>query len=46
MDSILDSIKNLGIPLEETHFDGEITININANISVLKQLGVGALHRS
>lgn len=42
MDSILDSIKkNLGIPLEETHFDGEIMININANLSVLKQLGVG-----
>lgn len=42
MDSILDSIKkNLGIPFEETHFDGEIMININANISVLKQLGVG-----
>ena len=42
MDSILDSIKkNLGIPLEETHFDGELIININANISVLKQLGVG-----
>ena len=42
MDSILDSIKkNLGIPLEETHFDGELTIHINSNISVLKQLGVG-----
>ena len=42
MDSILDSIKkNLGIPLEETHFDGELIININSNISVLKQLGVG-----
>ena len=42
MDSILDSIKkNLGIPLEETHFDGEIMININANLSVLNQLGVG-----
>ena len=42
MDSILDSVKkNLGIPLEETHFDGEITIHINSNISVLKQLGVG-----
>lgn len=40
MDSILDSIKkNPVIPLEETHFDGEITININANISVLKQFG-------
>ena len=42
MDSILDSIKkNLGIPLEDTYFDGEITIHINSNISVLKQLGVG-----
>ena len=42
MDSILDSIKkNLGIPLEETHFDGELTIHINANLSILKQLGVG-----
>lgn len=42
MDSILDSIKkNLGIPLEETHFDRELTIHINANLSILKQLGVG-----
>ena len=42
MDSILDSIKkNLGIPLEDTYFDGELTIHINSNISVLKQLGVG-----
>lgn len=42
MDSILDSIKkNLGIPLEETHFDGELTIHINTNLSILKQLGVG-----
>ena len=42
MDSILDSIKkNLGIPLEDTYFDGEITIHINANLSILKQLGVG-----
>ena len=42
MDSILGSVKkNLGIPLEETHFDVELIININSNISVLKQLGVG-----
>ena len=42
MDSILTSIKKLlGITEEYTHFDTDITMNINAVLAILTQMGVG-----
>lgn len=42
MESILTSIKKLlGIAEEDTSFDADILININAVFSTLNQLGVG-----
>ena len=42
MDSILTFIKNmLGYDEEYTHFDPDITMNINSAFSSLNQLGVG-----
>ena len=42
MDSILTSIKKLlGIPIDYTHFDDDIIIQINSALSALCQLGVG-----
>lgn len=41
-DSILNSVKKqLGILPEMTEFDADITMNINAAILTLKQIGVG-----
>lgn len=41
-ESILDSVKkDLGITVEYTHFDPDITLGINSALSVLNQLGVG-----
>ena len=41
-DSILESIKNnLGIPVEDDVFDGEIIMAINTAFMTLSQLGVG-----
>jgi len=42
MDSILTSVKKmLGIEEEDTHFDQDVIMNINAAIMSLTQLGVG-----
>ena len=41
-ESILDSVKQaLGVPVEETAFDSELVLHINAQLSTLRQLGVG-----
>lgn len=43
MDSILDTIKDsLGVPLEDTSFDGSLIMQINAALMVTQQLGVGS----
>ena len=41
-ESILDSVKQaLGVPVESTDFDSELTMYINSVLSTLNQLGVG-----
>lgn len=41
-DSILITIKKmLGISAECSHFDTDVTININSSIGTLRQLGIG-----
>lgn len=41
-DSILDSVKEgLGVSVEDTGFDSELTLHINSVLSTLRQLGVG-----
>lgn len=41
-DSILDSVKEaLGVPVDSTDFDSELTMYINSVLSTLNQLGVG-----
>lgn len=41
-DSILDTVKKmLGPDSEDTHFDTDIIVLINAAISILTQLGIG-----
>lgn len=45
MDSILNSVKKmLGIDSEYTHFDPDITININTVLSILHQIGLPRFH--
>lgn len=42
MESILVSIKKLlGIPVEDTCFDGDLIIHINSVFLILNQLGIG-----
>ena len=42
MESILESIKKLlGISVDDSGFDEEITMHINSSISIASQLGIG-----